>query len=61
MVNTADLSLLDRYAAFPDADVDARRFSVRLIRLVGQNRCGDREYANNNVQDVSVHPIYRPC
>jgi hypothetical protein len=37
MVNAADLSLLDRYAAFPDADVDARRFSVRLIRLVSQN------------------------
>jgi hypothetical protein len=61
MANAANLSFLDRYAAFPNADVDAGRFSVGLIRLVGQNRCGDREYANNNVQDVSIHPIYRPC
>jgi hypothetical protein len=55
MRQTAELSFLDRNAAFADVDLDAGGLLSLLIQLIAENYRGNGEDANDEIENIAVH------
>ena len=59
--HSSELLLLDGNAALTDTDLDSGRLLSLLIELIAEDRGGDGEHADDEVENVAIHGLVAPA